>query len=334
MYDVVKRVVNGVLLGLVLLVAEVSYGQESGSKAPIVNAAISPDTIMIGDRFYIDVTIDKDITQAIAFPDFKDGKMNSQIEILEISAVDTLSLEGRDVSLKRRYTLTTFDEGQYGLGKFAMLYADKNVMDTIYSIDTLGLVVRTFEIDTLTQQIVDIKKPMHTPLVFAEIKNIVLWSLLGLALLAVAYYFFRRYQEAKRAKEDIRPKEPFYITALRMLEQLKSDNLCASAKYKQHYTRLTDILREYIDYRWDIGAMEMTSEEIVAAAVKQNLPKEEIERLKNIFSVSDLVKFAKLSPSEQDNNTTFNLAYHFIDKTKPMPLEEQEEPQEEQVENS
>lgn len=308
------------LFGALLLLPLMVVAQ-SGDKQPKIDAKISPDTVMIGDRFFIDVEIDKDMIQIVEFPSFENNMMNDHVEIIDISSIDTLQEDGRRLKLKRRYTLTSFDEGIYNMEPFPMIYADKNILDTIYSADSLRLVIKTFQIDTLTQQIVDIKKPIDTPITFDEIKGILVWVLIGIVLLAVAYYFVRRYLAAKRKREDQRPDEPFYITALRMMESLKSSNLCASGRYKQHYTQLTDILREYLEYRWEISAMEMTSEEIISNAKSKGVTKEDLNELKTIFSTSDLVKFAKMTPSSEDNIASFNAAYRFIDRTKPMPLE-------------
>ncbi len=307
-----------------LVLSPISLFSQDESRVPVITAKLSPDTIMIGDRFFIDITIEKDMLQIVEFPEYENNKMNEVMEIISTSPIDTLEKDGRRLKLFRRYELTSFDEGAYSLERFPMLYADKNVVDTIFSTDEMNLFVNTFEIDTLKHQIVDIKKPIDTPITFAEIKDKLLWGLLIAALVALAIYLYLKYRKNKRVQEDTRPSEPFYITALRMLESLKAKDLCAKGDYKAHYTCLTDIVREYMEYRYQIAAMEMTSDEALAAAKKAKISGEDLELLATLFEISDLVKFAKATPSQDDNAASFNAAYRFIDRTKPMPMEQAE----------
>ena len=121
-------------------------GIASGQEQPSVRARIEPDSIMIGDRFEYVIEVDKDQVQVVEFPEFHpDG---SGIELVRSLPVDTLARDGRAQKLRKRYVLAAFDEGNYALGKAGVLYAGKNILDTLYSDDSLYLHVATFQIDS------------------------------------------------------------------------------------------------------------------------------------------------------------------------------------------
>ncbi len=114
-------------------------------ETPTVTARVEPDSIMIGDRFDYVIDVEKDLVQVVEFPVFdpRDGK----IELVENCPVDTLERDGRRLKLRKRYRLAAFDEGKYNLGAAQVLYADKNILDTLRSTDSVYLEVATFQID-------------------------------------------------------------------------------------------------------------------------------------------------------------------------------------------
>lgn len=116
---------------------------------PTVTARVEPDSILIGDRFDYIIDVEKDLVQVVEFPEFdpRDGK----IELVENCPVDTLERDGRRLKLRKRYRLAAFDEGKYNLGAAQVLYADKNILDTLRSRDSVYLEVATFQIDSTSR---------------------------------------------------------------------------------------------------------------------------------------------------------------------------------------
>ena len=151
-----------------------------------VRARIEPDSIMIGDRFEYVIEVDKDQVQVVEFPEFHpDG---SGIELVRSLPVDTLARDGRAQKLRKRYVLAAFDEGNYALGKAGVLYAGKNIVDTLYSDDSLYLHVATFQIDSTSHSIYDLKAQKTLPFRFGEVSGYVKWGLLALLALLAALY--------------------------------------------------------------------------------------------------------------------------------------------------
>lgn len=291
----------------------------AAQNTPVVTGHIEPDSIGIGDHFDYVIDVEKDLVQVIEFPVFdpQDGK----IELVRELPVDTVAREGRRLKLRKRYRMAAFEEGRYNLGVARVLYADKNILDTLRSRgDSLRLEVGTFQIDSTSQSIYDIKGQKTLPFRFGEISGYLRWALIALVLLLAAGYGLRRWLAArgKRLSDLFRPAppQPPHVVAIKALETLHHQKLWQNNRHKQYYSGLTDILRTYIAGRWGIGAMEMTSDEIIAAMRGVELPDKASMDLTSILRDGDLVKFAKHTPDAEQNEADYLKAYYFVEETK------------------
>lgn len=301
------------------------------SRVPVVTARIEPDSIGIGDRFDYIIEVEKDLVQVVQFPVFESD--DTKIELFEESLVDTLEREGRRLKLRKRYRLAAFQEGRYNMGRAQVLYADKNIVDTLWSAgDSLQLEVGTFLIDSTSQSIYDIKPQKTLPFRFGEISGYLMWTLVVLALLGAAVYGLVRWLRArgKQLGDLFRPAppQPPHVVAIRALETLHHQKLWQNNRHKQYYSGLTDILRTYISGRWGIGAMEMTTDEIVAAMRGIELPDKAALDLVAILRNGDLVKFAKDTPDAEQNESDYLKSYYFVEETKPAEEVEATDPDE------
>ena len=309
-----KRLSSIAWLAALVLAAAPLRAQER----PVVTAHIDPDSIMIGDRFDYVIDVEKDLVQEVDFPVFepRDGKL----ELVESFPVDTLLRDGRHLKLRKRYRLAAFDEGKYNLGVAQVLYADKNILDTLYGRDSLRLQVTTFQIDSTSQSIYDLKAQKTLPFRLCEIKDYITWGLFILLLLAAGAWGLHRWL-AKRGKgfgDLFKPAPPLppHVAAIQALETLHNQKLWQNNRHKQYYSGLTDILRTYIAGRWGISAMEMTSDEIIEAMRGQELPDKARMDLTSILRDGDLVKFAKAMPDAEQNEADYLKAYYFVEETK------------------
>lgn len=310
------------------------------SVAPKVTASVEPDSVMIGDRFILTIDVEKDLVQSIFFPSFQSENLEKEktapsLECIVDHAVDTLKRDGRKLLLRKRYTLAAFDEGIYNLGRPSVLYADKNIVDTLYGAkDSLRIVVKTFKIDS-TSVLCDLKPQKAMPFRFGEISGYLSVALLVLALAVVAIWLLARHL-AKRGKsltDLFKPEPPLppHIVAIAALEELQNQKLWQNNKHKEYYSALSDILRTYLDGRFGVGAMEMTTDEIIDAIADIELPQKSAMDLVSVLRDADLVKFAKAMPEASENESAYSKVYYFVEETKPVEISETEKSEEEQV---
>lgn len=336
MIEMTKNRILKSLAAVAMAVA--ATGAAAQSVPPRVTARITPDSIMIGDRFTLEIEVDKDLMQAVSFPRLDrriasasndaDGASAAEesIECIEDLPADTLSAEGRRLRLRKRYVMTAFDEGNYSFGRAQVLYADKNIVDTLYADDSLRIAVATFQIDSTSHAIFDIKAQKTLPFRFGEISGYLLWSLLAMVLVALAVWLavWWLHKHGRRFTDMFKPAPPLppHVVAISELESLHNQKLWQNNKHKQYYSGLSDILRTYIAGRYGIGAMEMTTDEIVDAMKDIEMPKKNAMDLVAVLRDSDLVKFAKAMPEAGENEDAYHKAYWFVEETKPVEVEE------------
>ena len=331
MLKINKRNLMGLLwVSLLFLTPFVATGQgdvtESESNKPTIDASFSKDTILIGDQIYLQLTVNKDVAQVVALPEITTAATEGKIEILGLPEIDTLEVDGRQVTIQARYKVTSFDEGRYGINSFPLLYIDKNIQDTIYS-DSVALVVASYVIDTATYVMADIKPRLEEKFTFDELKYYVAtlfsspYTYFGLllALLVIVLIWYIRRRRARKNEPKI--IEPPHIIAIRDLVNIDNKKLWQNGKVKQYYTELSDVIRVYLHGRYGVNAMEMTSIEIFEALREEGIPAKEFEKLRELLILSDYVKFAKISPTQDENSDSYNQAYYFVEETKLLPLE-------------
>ena len=110
---------------------------------------------------------------------------------------------------------------------------------------------------------------------------------------------------------------PPYDRAIQALHELKDSKLWQQGQEKAYYTTLTEILREYIDERFHINAMEMTSSQIIETLHRNEETKAVNRQLRDILEMADFVKFAKMRPLPDDNEQVMRYAETFVEETKP-----------------
>lgn len=305
---------------LLALAAPLCRAQDDGA----LRSRISRDSILIGDQ--VEWTLDFQLAPGEAVSISKPGaEPVPGVEALGEMALDTLSDKKGTLSLRGRIILTSFDSGSYVLPPLYVLMARADG-----SIDTLEytgprLAVNTIPIDTATFQPHDIKGQIRYPVTFREV---IPW--VGLALLVAALgWLLVRWIRLRRQNRDFfgKPvvKDPPHIVALRSLEKTRAQKLWQAGKQKQFYTQVTDALRQYIADRFDVAALEQTSAEMFRDLQDKDIEPELKEKLKDLFTTADFVKFAKHTASDQENENAIPTAIRFVNETYMKEIEKEED---------
>ena len=299
------------------------------ANAPKISGTVEPDSIGIGDRFLYTIEVERDLMQEVYFPDFKQSV--EHYEMIEDRPVDTLSREGRKLKLRKSYLMAAFQEGIHNVLPEVM-YLDKNIIDTLRGEDTLRLMVTTFEIDSTSHTIFDIKPQRTLKFKFGEISGYVTWTIIAIIILVLLFLVAKRIlaHYGKSFSDIFKPAPPLppHEIALRDLKKLHSERLWQEDKHKLYYSGLTDILRAYIAGQFGVGALEMTSDEIIEAMRGVEIPQKQKMDLTELLRDADLVKFAKAMPEAEANEAAYTMALNFVEQTMPQPEEEDDEKKE------
>jgi hypothetical protein len=284
----------------------------SKAEEPHVSSRLDTNAGLIGDQIVLTLETKANEETNIVFPSIKDSL--GGLEILDISDIDTVrSADGR--TLKRKLNLTSFDSGEFKIPELTFMY-DRKGIDELYPLKTSPLSVKfhTMEVDT-SQAIKDIKGPLDEPLTFWDYWYYLLFALGAIIIIGLVIWLLTRKKNVKQEEEED-PKIPAHIFALEALKQLEKEKVWQSGEVKLYYVRLTEILRKYIERRFFIDALEMTTGEIVEAMEKRKMREEYIESVKNTLTLADLAKFAKHKPLPDEHANAMAKSVEFVELTK------------------
>lgn len=287
-----------------------------------VNASLDSNIILIGDQVHLWLDIERPENAIVQFPALQDTIMEG-VEILEKARPDTLSSGGGMVKLREAYLITSFDSGVYMLPSFPFAFSMDTISDTLWT-NPLVLGVQTMKVDTTKQAICDIKKPYDAPWSFWEfMAEYWYYFVIGLGVIVIGFLIYLYFRKRKKKEPLIRvlrkPEEPPHVIALRELDRLKNEKLWQQSRFKEYHTRLTEIIRQYLEDRFGITAMEQTTWEILGEwSNTGNVETKLYKALEQILVLADLVKFAKATPLPDENDMSMRNAYLFVNETTPV----------------
>lgn len=285
------------------------------------SARASRSEIKIGEQVVLDLSIEYRLqgeTPKIEFPSFADTIVTG-VEVLESTPVITSQPDStKDPSLykvQQQLTLTSFDSGYYEIGNLPI-----TVNGQIMNTNRLALAVQTVQVDTTQMAIRDIKDIRAVSLSALDYLKIYWWVVLIFVVigLLIGGYFWVKKRMRERPNIPVEPAAPVippHIIAAQALEALKEKKLWQEGKIKLYHTELTDILREYIEQRFQVMAHEQTSDEILSGLKFVLTDAEAMIRLRKSLKTADLVKFAKHKPGFNENEMSLSYAQEFVSLT-------------------
>lgn len=292
----------------------------------VVKAAVDSTVVEMGDLNHLRVTVDipdsyASSAQLVDFPVIPPGTEYIEYKGVDVVASDSAStLADGKHRIDFDFTVQAFDPGTVTLPPFAVVATPG--ADTAFS-NVVTFKVLPVDVDSL-----ETINPMASIVVpnskwYDYIPNWLLWVALAVVLSAAGVWAYTLLRHRKETIELRRtPPIPPYELAMSRLNNLHSRNLAESGHEKEYYTELVDILRQYLQGRFGIYAMEMTSSQIVKALRSNPETRMTADEMRAVLSIADFVKFAKVRPLPDDNIKAFNRAQDFVEQTKPVPQPE------------
>lgn len=271
---------------LLILISTSVYSQNR------VETKIDKKINKIGAQFNLTLKTTVDTMSTVVFPNVKNF---GALEVIRNYVIDTVKKDAK-YDLIKRYGLTQFDSGRYVIPKMVVMIDKKPVFS-----DSISVEVKDVLVDTLKQKMYDIKPISQVDDSSSNWWKYVLIILLLIGIAALVYYLIKKYQ--KKKIEQITFKTPIE-KAIGMLKILENKQLWQKGEIKNYYSELTDIARDYIEEVIEIPAKESTTSELITSlreAVKTKkltFTKQSFSNLENVLKQADLVKFAKVQPSE------------------------------------
>lgn len=290
-------------------------------------AKINKQEIRIGDPIQLTLSLHfspQDNIQKILWPSFKDT-ITKHIEIIEAGKLDTIQKTTSTI-LQQSLSISAYDSGQFVLPSIKF-YLNNDTSQFVQT-PTLLITVHTVPTDTAETSIKDIKPILEEKFDFKWYMPLIIKALIALVVLAVIIFLLYYYLVKKKHKEqkEDKPKLPPHVLALQNLQKIKEAAIWKEGKVKEYYSAVADTIRQYIEDRYNVQALEKTSFETLQDLKFKAIDRASREKLKYLLELSDLVKFAKFLPVEQDHHNIIQSAIDFVNETKIEDIDPSNQP--------
>ncbi|MBU0683571.1 MAG: hypothetical protein ABIH85_02830 [Candidatus Omnitrophota bacterium] len=295
-------------------VPALSENEENESSINIT-AEVAKPQVNVGDRIKLKLIAEKADGYDVLFPE----TLNETGDFSFIEARPVKNSFGRVIKTEKEYILTIFDTGIHVISPVNVKYKKK--MSTDWQVAFSPQVPMDVK-SLLTENDTDIKALKGLVYVRTNRIYFILGAVLIILILVGGWIFFK----SNKMREKQSPKEikkSAHEIAYEELKLLSLMNLPEQGLIKEYYSRLSDIVRHYIENRFSLRAPEMTTEEFLYAVKSFPVVGTEHKELLKIFlSQCDMVKFAKYGPTRLEMIDSFNTAENFINQTKLVEQEE------------
>ncbi|MFM9055195.1 MAG: hypothetical protein ACKOQY_00685 [Bacteroidota bacterium] len=274
---------------------------------------LSADTnrVSLGESLTLELRVAHPAGQRILWPVWLDSIKG--LEILDPGVPDTLPTDDPALMLQsQRIRVIAFDSGRFDIPPVYFLFNSTAGKLDSAATEPFSITVIALPVDT-TQAIRDIKPLIELPPDY----TLMLYILVALLVVAGwAWLFWRRFKNRPVVPvQESRPFVPAHVLALAALEALESEGLWQAGQVKAYHSGLTDILRKYLEDRWQLSAMESTSDELLQQAASIGWDPQLREGFERIIRLADLVKFAKYIPVADENRWGMQEAIRFVKST-------------------
>ena len=310
-----------------------------------ISVTTSQDTVTIGDHLTLDYTIKVSAATEITVVDFsaidstknliyKEGSQGLE-EYLDYEIISaegwSVNAESKQVSLSSLQKIKVNDQevykgsvviSPYSVGVFYLEYplVRSQPEASFIPIEKVRLFVQPptsiLQGDSLQLNPIKpiIKEGVKAEDFYPYLIGVVI---LGLLLLASFFLWKRRSQPDEAYElEEVSAILPAHEIALSDLDALRKQRLWQAGDIKGYQSRLTEILRRYLSDRYDVDALEMTTDEITIALGKTDFDPQNAVELSEMLNVADLIKFAKAKPEESIHDLYMQKAIDFVESTK------------------
>ena len=279
---------------------------------PSLRVAVDATTTTVGGRLLLTVAVEHAPDATVQWPDSLDL---APFEVLDAVVNPTTVADGR-ATTTAVLTLTAFELGELEIPSFTVGVASAGGVSDLVT-DPFGIAVVSVGLDE-GQDIRDIRGPLSIPRS---------WLVIGVWLLALVLAAGGGWWLARRARQRTTdqgpvtegPPRPAHEVAYEELEWLESSGLLGQGRIKEYHIEVSDIIRRYLEGRYVIRALEMTSREVLEQLERTDIAWDVHDRFTAFMEHCDLVKFAKHRPSPTACALIVPDARALVDATLPPP---------------
>ncbi len=278
----------------------------------IIKVEIDQQEITIGDPVVYTVVIEREPGVELDIPVLK--KTFGSFRIKRLLAKKQKRKKGRVIN-RYKYLMTTFNTGTQIIPSFKVFVRDEEGRKT--EVKSEGLIIKVKSVLPAGEDPKDIRglKPL---ILKKNIMTTVLLILMVLGAGALVYFLARKIKFKKKAPP---PAEVAVQTAeaiaLQRLKELKHSELLKKGRAKQYYYILSEIIRQYLENRYQMPVKERTTNEIMTTLSSVKEAQKYASYFGEFLNYCDMVKFSPYLPTELAAEEIIKRAREIIRLTKP-----------------
>ena len=266
--------------------------------------------VTVGDRIRFTLTVTAVPGVEVDLPEAEPDL--GEFEVLGHEVAGPVDEEGNRIWTVA-YTLALYETGSFEIPPITVGYGgDGNEFGSVKTRSHSVRVESTLSDDS--KDILDIKGPLEIP---RSLWSLWPWAVAALGVAALIFLYLRRRGGEAPAAVSRKPRLPPYEEAHRALCRLRDSGLLEEGRLKPYFTRLSEIIRRYLERRYPIQAMESTTTQVLDQLRKLALALEELQLFRDFFPCCDLVKFAKYAPPVPEQERVTELAFRILEATRP-----------------
>ena len=271
------------------------------------SSTIDRNKILLGEQVSLQLKAEDINTRMFFLQDwFNIPDSISHIQVVKRGAIDTVDVGGV-TTFTQTLTITSFDSGKWKLGPLQLIMQDRTTGNqTVLQTDSVVLEVLPVDVSNM-QNYHDVKDILDV-----EVKpNYWLYVAIAASAIVLIILIWLMVKGSKKKKVEL-PKPVYKGTplehALQQIKELQSEGLPAKQQVKLFYTRLSEILRNYFNDRFNVHSSHATSDELMVLLSVYLQDEKYRTEFYQLLRLSDAVKFAKYIPSTEQNEKAVKTA--------------------------
>jgi len=271
------------------------------------SSTIDRNKILLGEQVNLQLKAEDINTRMFFLQDwFNIPDSISYIQVVKRGAIDTVDVGGV-TTFTQTLTITSFDSGKWKLGPLQLIMQDRTTGNqTVLQTDSVVLEVLPVDVSNM-QNYHDVKDILDV-----EVKpNYWLYVAIAASAIVLIILIWLMVKGSKKKKVDL-PKPAYKGTplehALQQIKELEGEDLPAKQQVKLFYTRLSEILRNYFNDRFNVHSSHATSDELMVLLSVYLQDEKYRTEFYQLLRLSDAVKFAKYIPSTEQNEKAVKTA--------------------------
>lgn len=297
-------------LAVALLAGALAVPVAGQTGAPVVSTTLEPAQIAVGDRARLTIRVEHDAAASVAWPE---PESLGAFEVLE-RRTEEPRVEGRRAVSSAELVLTAFELGDLEVPAIEIEVHDAGGNAVTLATEPWPITVASVGLDE-GGDIRAIRGPLDIPL---NVLTLLPW-LAGVALLAgIGYWLWRRSRggEPDSSLEPAEPPRPPHELAYEAFRSLEAERLPDRGEIKMFHIRASDIVRAYVEGRFGVDALEMTTGEVLDGLRGHEVDEEALLDFRRLLERCDLVKFAKDRPVLERCREVIPLGRSLVDRTR------------------